>query len=48
MGQSSDWTSIIARKIEFTKGARVQLNADYAVSDIPLPDGLNGNVRLID
>lgn len=48
VGQSSDWTSIIASKIEFTKGARVQLNADYAVSDIPLPQGLNGNIRLID
>ncbi len=47
LGKTSDWTSIVANEIAFTKGAKVQLNTDYDTSNIPMPSGLGGNVRLV-
>lgn len=48
VGQNSNWTAIIARQIEIKKGPELQINSDYAGSDIPVPDGIgpNGAVRL--
>jgi len=46
VGQASDWTAIVANTIAFTLGANVQLNTDFATSEIPVPPGVTGQARL--
>jgi len=49
VGQLSRWTAIIANKIEIRKGPELEINSDYALSEIPVPEGIGptGNeVRL--
>ena len=40
VGQLSDWTAIVARQIEIKKGPQLEINADYANSTIPVPEGV--------
>ena len=40
VGQRSAWTAIIAKRIETGKGPQVEINADYASSTIPVPEGI--------
>jgi len=37
VGELSDWTAIIAKKIEITSGVKLVLNADYEDSVVPVP-----------
>ncbi|MEZ5872867.1 MAG: TadE/TadG family type IV pilus assembly protein [Nitratireductor sp.] len=43
-GETSDWTAIVARKILIDQGSTLQLNSDYATSDIPAPQGIAGGI----
>ena len=48
VGQKSSWTAIIANRISVGNGPNIVINADYANSTIPVPDGIGGGdiVRL--
>ncbi len=46
VGQKSHWTAIIANIVTTTTGANVILNTDFAMSDIPTPEGIGGKVAL--
>lgn len=48
VGQRSSWTAIIANKISIGNGPDIVINADYANSTIPVPEGISGGnqVRL--
>ncbi len=48
VGQKSSWTAIIANRISVGNGPNIVINADYASSTIPVPDGIGGGdvVRL--
>lgn len=37
VGQSSNWSAIVANQIEIINGAQLQINTDHAASDVPLP-----------
>lgn len=41
VGDLSEYTAIVARVVEFRNG-RVVLNTDYAMTDVPVPDGIKG------
>lgn len=43
LGLASNWTAIIANRIEIGVGPNVQINSDYAKSDIPVPNGVGPN-----
>jgi len=43
IGQLSNWTAIIARRIEVRNGPELVINSDYAQSDIPVPEGISPN-----
>ncbi len=43
VGQYSDWTAIIARKIMITSGVQLILNSDYEGSSVPVPPN-NGSI----
>ena len=40
LGLTSNWTAIIANQIEIGQGPNVQINSDYASSEIPVPNGI--------
>lgn len=40
LGLTSNWTAIIANRIEIGQGPNVQINSDYAKSEIPVPNGI--------
>lgn len=40
LGLTSNWTAIIANQIEIGQGPNVQINSDYAKSEIPVPNGI--------
>ena len=40
LGLLSSWTAIVANQIEIKKGPELEINADYASSDIPVPEGI--------
>ena len=39
----SAWTVIVARRVISTGTARIQINADYGSSDVPVPNGVGPN-----
>lgn len=39
----SDWTVIVANRIELSGTATLKINADYANSDVPVPNGVGPN-----
>ena len=41
--EDSAWTVIVARQIHSTGTARIQINADYESSDVPVPNGVGPN-----
>jgi hypothetical protein len=41
--EDSAWTVIVARQIHSTGTARIQINADYGSSDVPVPNGVGPN-----
>lgn len=41
--EDSAWTVIVARQIHSTGTARIQINADYEISDVPVPNGVGPN-----
>jgi hypothetical protein len=41
--EDSAWTVIVARRITSTGTARIQINADYDGSDVPVPNGVGPN-----
>ncbi len=49
-GQFSDWTAIVADRIEVNKGVNLVMNSDYENSDIPVPIGIGnmgGGLKLV-
>jgi len=40
IGQFSDWTAIVARKIQVTSGVELALNTNYGDSSVPVPNGI--------
>jgi Flp pilus assembly protein TadG len=40
MAEDSEYTAIIANRLEVTAGPTLVLNSDYAASDVPVPDGV--------
>jgi len=48
VGQRSNWTAIIAKQIEIKEGPSLEINSNYANSNIPVPEGVgpNGTPRL--
>ena len=47
IGQSSNWTAIIANKIKIDSGPQLVINSNYGASDIPAPNGIVGNYSTI-
>jgi len=49
VGQLSKWTAIVAKRINVGKGPDLQINSDYANSDVPVPEGIASktSVRLM-
>lgn len=50
VGQDSAWTVIVARELRMNGAPRLVINADYAASDIPVPEGVGprqGGSRLM-
>lgn len=41
VGDLSEYTAIVARNVEFRRGT-VVLNADYGLTDVPVPSGIKG------
>jgi hypothetical protein len=41
--EDSAWTVIVARQVRSTGTARIQINADYGSSDVPVPKGVGPN-----
>jgi hypothetical protein len=41
--EDSAWTVIVAKRITSTGTARIQINADYESSDVPVPNGVGPN-----
>jgi hypothetical protein len=41
--EDSAWTVIVARQVSSTGTARIQINADYGSSDVPVPKGVGPN-----
>jgi hypothetical protein len=41
--EDSAWTVIVARQVSSTGTARIQINADYGSSDVPVPNGVGPN-----
>jgi hypothetical protein len=46
IGQASKWTAVVARYFEIVDGPDIQMNSDYAGSDIPVPSGIGPNTEL--
>jgi hypothetical protein len=46
IGQLSNWTAMIARRIHLGSGPDLVVNSDYANSDVPVPDGIEGAIDL--
>ncbi len=46
VGQQSKWTAIVANKFEVGKGPQLQINSDYANSDVPVPEGIIGDTQV--
>lgn len=42
IAEDSEYTAIIARRIELNKGVKLVLNADYNLTTVPVPEGLAG------
>lgn len=45
VAQDSDWTVVVAKSLELSDGAKLVVNADYAGSDVPVPNGVGPNGR---
>ena len=41
--EDSDWTVIVAKEIRLQTTATIRINADYASSDVPVPNGVGPN-----
>ena len=49
--EASDWTVIATRALKLTDKPRVQINANYAGSQVPVPGGVGnkaGTIRLLE
>ncbi|MEZ5872605.1 MAG: pilus assembly protein TadG-related protein [Nitratireductor sp.] len=40
VGDNSEWTAIVARKIKLNHNVQVHIKADYKASEVPVPSGL--------
>ncbi|MCP4183736.1 MAG: pilus assembly protein [Hyphomicrobiales bacterium] len=47
LGQKSNWTAIIANTIKIDSGPQLVINSNYGESDIPMPEGIDGNSNTI-
>ncbi len=51
VAESSEWTVLVAERIELKGDPSLVINANYAASDVPVPEGVgptNAEVRLVD
>lgn len=46
VGQKSSWTAIIANRISVGNGPNIVINANYANSTVPVPDGIGGGTTV--
>ena len=46
VGQSSNWSAIIANQVEIINGASLYINSNHAASNVPLPDKLQNHQSL--
>ena len=47
VGQQSNWTAIVARRITIGSGPDIVINSDFAASTIPAPEGIAGDSGLL-
>ncbi|MEP3234028.1 MAG: pilus assembly protein TadG-related protein [Hyphomicrobiales bacterium] len=47
VGQQSNWTAIVARRITIGSGPDIVINSDFASSTIPAPEGIAGGNGLL-
>lgn len=46
VGQQSKWTAFVVNKFEVGKGPQLEINSDYANSDVPVPEGITGETQV--
>jgi Flp pilus assembly protein TadG len=46
VGQLSKWTAIIAKRVKVGTGPQLQINSDYANSDVPVPEGIASKTQV--